>query len=170
MQLMNWKNNTLGRISIEIRCALFSGNGKSSPRKKKRKKNISPPPNIHTRLHPGVWSVSSLSHCVYDVGQCVCLWASVPLSHDHKHQKMLCYKSWSTASLGQHSRTRCLSYSEEKVLHFKSQKWMSGKLHVANKDKCSLLILTDISSGPSATHTSQSCGPVILFLVVQCIA
>lgn len=72
MQLMNWKNNTLGRISIEIKCVLFSGKGKSSPREKK-KKNISPPPNTHTRLHLGVWSLSSLSHYVYDVGLCVCL-------------------------------------------------------------------------------------------------
>ena len=167
MQVMNWKNNTLGRISIEIKCVLFSGKDKSSPREKK--KNTSPPPNTHTSLHPGL---SPLCLTMYMMWVCVfvseCL--SVPLAYDHKHQEMLCYKSWSAASLGQHSRTLCLSYSEEKVLHFKSQKWMSGKLHVANKDKCSLLILADISSGPSATHTSQSCVSVIFFLVVKCIA
>ena len=37
MQVMNWKNNTLGRISIEIKCVLFSGKDKSSPREKKKK-------------------------------------------------------------------------------------------------------------------------------------
>lgn len=90
MQLMNWKNNTLGRISIEIKCVLFSGKGKSSPREKK--KNISPPPNTHTRLHPGL---SPLCLTMYMMWVCVfvseCL--SVPLAYDHKHQEMLCYKS-----------------------------------------------------------------------------
>ena len=57
MQLMNWKNNTLGRISIEIRCALFSGNGKSSPRKKKERKT-SP---HHQTFTPGYTLVSGLS-------------------------------------------------------------------------------------------------------------
>lgn len=106
------------------------------------------------------------SLCIWCVLVCLSPSVYLSLSPMHKHQKMLCYKSWSTASLGQHSGTCCLSYSEEKVSHFKSQKWMSGKLHVANKDKCSLLILTDISSGPSATYTLQSCGSVIFFPVI----
>lgn len=93
MQLMNWKNNTLGRISIEIKCVLFSGKGKSSPREKKRK--TSP---HHQTLTPGYTLVSGLSPlCLTMYMMWVCVFVSeclsVPLAYDHKHQEMLCYKS-----------------------------------------------------------------------------
>ena len=96
MLLMNWKNNTLVRISIEITCLLFSEKGKSTQEKKKRKENISPPPNIPTKLQ-GVaillldLSPSCLTVCVYvmyvSVRLSECL--SLPPSQDHSTRR--CY-------------------------------------------------------------------------------
>lgn len=61
----------------------------------------------------------------------------------------------SAASLGQHSRTLCLSYSQEKVLHFKSQKWMSGKLHVANRTSAASSFSQTLALG-RLPHTRHS--------------
>lgn len=64
MQLMNWKNNALGRISIEIRCALFSGNGKSSPRKKKKEKHLPTTKRSHQVIPWCLVSLLPVSLCI----------------------------------------------------------------------------------------------------------
>ena len=72
MQLMSWKNNMLVRISIGIRCFLFSGKGKRTHKKEKRKEiNTSPhQPNICPpgyREQPSWWlpSLLCLPACVW---------------------------------------------------------------------------------------------------------
>lgn len=82
MSLMNWKNNTLVRISIKITRFLLSEKGKSTQKKKKKKEKISPPPNIPTKLQgieilvPDL-SSSCLTVCVYVMYVSVCLYECV---------------------------------------------------------------------------------------------
>lgn len=94
MQLMSWKNNMLVRISIGIRCFLFSGKGKRTHKKreKERNKHISPPTkHLPPRLQGTailVVALSPLSPCMCVDDVCVSAFRSpLPLPHGHRSRR-----------------------------------------------------------------------------------